>query len=264
MVKSLKWFLGLDYLYDCALLIRWSEIYEGTEVLSPIDRETWNVIGKDARIGPSSRVLELASGKGVFAMHLARNFGCNVEGIDVNPEFVEYSSARATGLGLASKARFARSDVNDLRVQHDAYDLGVCLGALHIFRESGWRVLMQSVRSGGCFAISDMFCKKVSAPKEIMDVFFEEGGQPFTREDARQWYTSKGAEILREEECSRKAWLEYYDSTRKNILQLAERYRSDRGKMLEIEDALREDALVRELGEEYLGYVTFIMRKPSS
>ncbi len=123
---------------------------------------------------------------------------------------------------------------------------------------------MQSVKLGGYFAISDLFCKKVSAPQEIMDLFFEEPGQPITREDARRWYTSKGAEIVREEECSRNAWLEYYDSTRQNILRLAERYRSDKGKMLEIEEAFKEERLVRELGEEHLGYVTFIMRKPGS
>lgn len=245
------------------MLIRWSDVYEGTEVLSPIDKETWDTIGKVARIGSSSNVLELASGKGAFALHLARNFGCKVEGFDVNPEFVAYSKGRAKALGLASKAQFAQFDVNSLSVHHHAYDLGVCLGALYIFRESGWRVLMKSVKPGGWFAISEMFCKNASAPREIMDVLFEESSQPFTREDARQWYTSKRAEILREEECSRKAWLEYYDSTKQNILQLAERHRSEKDKMLEIEDALREDSLVRELGEKYLGYVTFIMRKPT-
>ena len=245
------------------MLIRWSEIYEGTDILSPIDKETWDVIGKVGRIGPSSNVLELASGKGGFALHLARNFDCKVEAFDANPEFVEYSKGRAKALGLAPKAHFTQSDVDSIGVQYDAYDLGVCLGALYIFRESGWRVLMQSVKPRGCIAISEMFCKKASAPQEIMDVFFEEAGQPFTRKDAGQWYTSKGAEILREEECSRKAWLEYYDSTRQNILQLAERYRCDNDKMSEIQDALREDSLVRKLGEEYLGYVTFIMRKPT-
>jgi len=51
--------------------------------------------------------------------------------------------------------------------------------------------------------VSDLYCKRVPAPKEVMDIFFEEEDQPLTLEDVRHWYTSRGVEVLREEECSR-------------------------------------------------------------
>ncbi len=73
---------------------------------------------------------------------------------------------------------------------------------------------MQAVKSGGYLAVSDLVLKKVPAPKEIMEIFFEEPGQPLTLEDARRWYTVRGVRILREVACSQDAWIEYYDLTR--------------------------------------------------
>ncbi len=121
---------------------------------------------------------------------------------------------------------------------------------------------MKGVKQGGYLAVSDLFCKRTPAPKQVMDVFFEEEDQPLTLEDARHWYTSRRLKVLREEECSRRAWLEYYDLTKKILLELAKKYKTDEERQMEVKEALREDRLVRKLGEEYLGYMTFIMKKP--
>jgi cyclopropane fatty-acyl-phospholipid synthase-like methyltransferase len=96
------------------LLIRWAEIYANTEVLSPIDRDTWRVIGETSGLGARSRVIELASGKGVFASYLAKTFGCTVDGFDINPEFIDYSNNRVRELGIQSRVRFSHSDINQL------------------------------------------------------------------------------------------------------------------------------------------------------
>jgi len=42
---------------------------------------------------------------------------------------------------------------------------------------------------------------------------------------------------------------------------LARKYRDDRDKQAEIEEAFLEDKTVRQYGEEYIGYMTFIMQK---
>ncbi len=121
---------------------------------------------------------------------------------------------------------------------------------------------MRGVRENGYLAVSDLFCKKVLPPKDVKDVFFEEEeGGPLTLNDMRRWYMDRGTEVLREVECSRRAWLEYYDLTRSMLLALSKKYVSDTERQAEIEEALREDSLVREYGEEYLGYMTFMMQK---
>lgn len=241
--------------------IRWAEIYANTEILSPIDLETWQVIADTSKIGPSSNVIELASGKGAFAAFLAQRVGCRVEGYDHNPEFVDYSDHKAREFGLRSKLRFVLADVRQLEISPNAYDLGVCLGALYIFREEGWKVLMRGVKPGGYLAISDLVCKKPPAPKDIMEVFFEEPNEPLTRDEMRKWYTSRGAEIVREIECSQEAWLTYYDLQKQMLLEIAKS--PDRRDELreEVEEELRQDRLVREYREPFMDYVTFIMKK---
>lgn len=207
-------------------------------------------------------MIELASGKGAFALHLAKRLGCKVDCYDLNPEFVDYSLSRAKELGLAARVSITCRDVNNLRVESGAYDLGACLGALYIFREAGWRVLMNGVKPGGHIAVSDLYCKKFPPPKELADIFFEEEeGGPISLDRTRRWYTDKGLKILREEECSRKAWLEYYDSARQMLSVLARKYSEDRDRQGEIEEALKEDEAARRYGEEYVGYVTFIMQR---
>ncbi len=244
------------------MLIRFAEIYDNTEILSPIDRETWEAIGETCKIGPESRVLELASGKGAFALYLTRKFGCQVDCFDSDPDFSHYASERAVELSMARRVRFSHDNVKHLNVEREAYDLGVCLGALYLFREEGWRVLMRGVQKNGYIAVSDLFCKKSPPPKDVKDVFFEEEeGGPLTLEDTRRWYMDRGMEIHREVECSRRAWLEYYDLTRSMLLALGKKYAADTERQAEIKEALKEDSLVRQHGEEYLGYMTFIMRK---
>ncbi len=242
--------------------IGWSEIYANTDVLSPIDRETWQVIAQTCKITDSSGVLELASGKGAFALYLAGKFGCMVNCYEIDAEFVDYSEKRAHDLGLDSLVRFTRSRVADVRVDLERYDLGVCLGALYLFREAGWRALWKGVKPGGYLAISDLFCKKVPAPKVLMEVFFEEEGETLTLDDARARYVDQGLRIVREEECSRAAWLSYYDLTKERFRVLSEKSQDDKEKLGEIAEAMREDRLVREYGEEYLGYMTFMLQKP--
>ncbi len=197
-------------------------------------------------------------------MYVAGRFGCHLDCYDSSSEFVQNATNRTEVLGLASNVSFTNRDVNNLEVTPSAYDAGVCLGALYMFRDAGWKALVNGVKPGGFLVVSDLHCKKVPAPKEVMEVFFEEEDQPLTLEDARHLYTSRGVKILREEECSRKVWLDYYDLTRKMLLHLAKKYSSDDAKQAEIEEALREDRLVRDIGEEYLGYRTFVMQKLSA
>lgn len=242
------------------MFVKYSQIYANTDVLSPIDRETWRIIGEVAKLTSSSRVIELASGKGAFARFLAKSFGCRVDGFDADADFVKYSTSKAVEQGLNSLVDFRSRDITRLRIGAHTYDLGVCLGALYMFREAGWRVFKKAVKPQGYLAISDIFCKKRHAPRAVTDVFFEEEEQPFNIEDLRRWYIERGYDILAEEECSRKAWLEYYDLTREKLQALAREHALNDQMQEEIAEATREDTLVRNYGEEFIGYMTFIMK----
>ncbi len=242
------------------MLIRWAEMYANTEILSPMDQETWKIIAEVSKLDGSSRVLELASGKGAFATHLAENYRYRVDGFDINPEFIEYSTNRSRQLGLDSKVKLTLGDAQQLHLPSAAYDLGACLGALYIFTEPAWQQLSQSVRTGGSVAVSDMVCRKLPPPKEI-GIFFEEPGEPPTLETARDWYKTRGMRIVREVECSQQAWMEYYDLQGEILMQISQRPDVNRELLNEVQRERTEEGLDRKYSEEYMNYVTFIMRK---
>lgn len=243
------------------MLVKYSQIYANTDVLSPIDHETWQTIGEISELTPSSHVIELASGKGAFARFLAKRFGCRLDGFDVSPEYVEYSTGKAKEQGLGPLVAFHCDDINRLEIELNQYDLGVCLGALYLFRDAGWRVLTEALKPHSFLATSDIFCKKTPVPTSVMDIFFEEEGQPFTLQDLRHWYTKRGFKILEEKECSQKAWLEYYDLCRETLASLAKEYASNVAVQTEIAKAAGEDRIFRKYGGEFVGYMTFIMRR---
>jgi hypothetical protein len=152
--------------------------------------------------------LNLPLGKGLSPTISPRTVDA-LDGFDINPEFVEFSNRRSKQLALGSKVMFTLADARQLRLPSSTYYLGVCLGALYIFREPGWKQLSQSVKAGGYITVSDLICKKLPPPREI-GIFFEEPGEPPTLETARDWYETRGMRIVREE-CSHQAWMEYYD-----------------------------------------------------
>lgn len=242
------------------MLIRWAEIYAKTEILSPVDRDIWRVIAETSKLTALSRVIELASGKGAFANYLGEKFRCSVEGFEINSEFVDYSNSRAGELGLQSKVKFTKADVNCLDPDTNSYDLSACLGALYIFRERGWNSLVRATKPNGYLVVSEMICKRIPPPKELVGIFFEESNPILTLEDARRWYETRGAEILREETCTSRAWLEYYDLTKEALSKLSRAQPSNAQFQAEVDEARNEDRLFRKYGHDYIDYVTFIMR----
>ena len=112
-------------------------------------------------------------------------------------------------------------------------------------------------------AVSDIFCKKSPTPNEIIRVFFEEEDDLLTISDLRQWYRDRGFIIVREMECSRTAWLEYYDLRAQTLHDIEGKHASDEEILNEVAKAKLEGQLIRKYGEEFVGYMTFIMRRES-
>ncbi len=67
--------------------------------------------------------------------------------------------------------------------------------------------------------------------------------------------------IVREVECSQQAWMDYYDLQREMLTQISRRPEVSRELLDEVEREHVEERLVRKYREEYVNYVTFIMRK---
>lgn len=86
------------------------------------------------RLDAHSHVLEVASGSGGPALHVAQRTGCRVTGVDVNRSGVGTASALATRAGLAERLRFMVADATQpLPFEDDTFDALLCIDSMNHF-----------------------------------------------------------------------------------------------------------------------------------
>ena len=90
------------------------------------------------RLNAHSHVLEVASGSGGPALHLARRTGCWVTGVDANPSGVRTANALATRAGIAERLRFMVADATQpLPFEDDTFDALLCIDSMNHFPNRG-------------------------------------------------------------------------------------------------------------------------------
>lgn len=109
-------------------------------------------------IGRDSHVLDIGSGLGGPARHVAHRFGCRVTGVDLTPEFVETAQALTTMLGMEAETRFLVGSATALPLEDATVDVALLLHVgmnvedkAALFHEAA-RVL----KPGGTFAVYDI------------------------------------------------------------------------------------------------------------
>jgi SAM-dependent methyltransferase len=109
-------------------------------------------------LAPGTRVLDVGSGLGGPARHLAAEFGCDVTGIDLNPPFVEIASVLARRTGLETRVRFVAGDATALPFRPARFDLAWTQHvAMNIAdRAALYAGIRSALRPGGRLALYDV------------------------------------------------------------------------------------------------------------
>jgi SAM-dependent methyltransferase len=102
---------------------------------------------------PGEHALEIATGSGGPAIHLARSMGCRVTGVDVNPAGVAAANESAQKAGLGDSVRFISADANRaLPFEPETFDGIVCIDSINhltdrigVLRE--WHRILRAGRS---------------------------------------------------------------------------------------------------------------------
>jgi SAM-dependent methyltransferase len=109
-------------------------------------------------LGPSSELLEVASGSGGPALFTAGVTGCRVTGVDIHEAGVAVAAEAARERGLAERARFVCVDARErLPFADGSFDAVICVDSMnHLYERAAvlgdwYRV----VRSGGRILFTD-------------------------------------------------------------------------------------------------------------
>ena len=93
--------------------------YDG-QPLADAQREKCRRMCEFARIGPSSRVLEIGGGWGGFALYAAAEHGCRVTSLTISQEQCDLASKRVRDAGLESLVDIRLTDYRDAEGAFDA------------------------------------------------------------------------------------------------------------------------------------------------
>ena len=109
-------------------------------------------------LNSSAIVLEIGSGSGGYAVHLAATVGCRIKGLDINPDGIRNSEALARERNLQTLAEFERCDLSKpWPVPNASYDAVFANDVLcHIpDRRKAMEEIFRILKLGGRMLFSD-------------------------------------------------------------------------------------------------------------
>lgn len=137
----------------------WARLLLG-DSLHPGGRRLTQRLATLLRLGPDSRVLDVAAGRGESALHLAATFGCRIVGVDAGALNIAEARRRAHDSGLDHLVSFELGDATRIDVADAAFDAVICECAFCTFADKRQAAseFARALRRGGAVGISDITC----------------------------------------------------------------------------------------------------------
>jgi SAM-dependent methyltransferase len=142
------------------------------ELQNPTSPEKIRLLGERLRLGPESRVLDMACGKAGPAVLLASRFGCHVVGVERAPEFAADARRRVLAAGLDGQVEIVEGDAEAYPLEPGAFDAALCLGASFVWHglDGTLAALAPAVRSGGHVVVGEPFWHVWPLPEGVDDL----------------------------------------------------------------------------------------------
>jgi SAM-dependent methyltransferase len=128
-------------------------------ILDPLTDAKLMLLGEVSRVGPDTRILDLACGKGEMLCRWAATYGSSGHGVDLSEAFLAAARDRAGQLGVTDRVTFEQGDAGAYAAQPASYDIASCLGATGIGGGLAGtiRLLRPAVRPDGLLLIGEPY-----------------------------------------------------------------------------------------------------------
>lgn len=127
----------------------------GLEIINPGGLALTDELAELCHISKDSSVLDVASGTGESACHLAEKYNCKVTGVDVSDYMLAQAERKALDRGL--KMEFKNGSAHDLPFDDESFDavISECTTCL-LDRGKGIKEMARVAKSGGYVGIHDL------------------------------------------------------------------------------------------------------------
>jgi len=118
-------------------------------------------LGEMIGLGPEDHVLDVACGRGLSAVHLAKRFGCRVTGLDYGMENIAAAQAQALNEGVAHLTDFRRGDAEGLPFDAGSLDAVISECSFCTFPDKATAAaeMARVLVPGGRLGLTDMTVK---------------------------------------------------------------------------------------------------------
>jgi SAM-dependent methyltransferase len=132
------------------------------DIQNPTSPEKIRLMGEWLRLGPKTRLLDIACGKCGPALVLASSFGCRVTGVERHSGFVAAARERVAEAGLEELIEVVESDGREFPLEPEAWDVALCLGATFVWDDLDGTLsaLVPAVRPGGHVVVGEPFWRR--------------------------------------------------------------------------------------------------------
>ena len=163
---------------DALVIPRYFVVAESAhELQNPTSPEKLLRLGQLLGLGPESRVLDIASGRGGPALLLANEYGCTWHGVELSPDFHAVAVERIAEAGLADRVTFELGDGAAATFEPESYDAALCLGASFVYGSLADTLdaLAPTVRPGGHVVVGEPYWRRLPLPDD-----YEDRNEPWT------------------------------------------------------------------------------------
>ena len=141
------------------------------DLQNPTSGEKIRLAGERIRLGPASRVLDVAAGRAGPALVLAQAFGCRITCVERAHEFADAARRRIRDAGLETLVEVVEQDGRQFPLEPAAYDAGLCLGATFVWDDLDGTLdaFVPAVRTGGYIVVGEPFWRRWPLPDGVDD-----------------------------------------------------------------------------------------------